>query len=94
MRLAADASTCNPASVATRNCIVRLGSTFVWAQGDFIWLSVFVTTNNRCGYGAISLRRLTKAIRSAVYEWTKSERSFRSTTHTSSRTGYRVVSQR
>ena len=31
MRLAAEEGTCNPASVATRNCIVRLGSTFVWA---------------------------------------------------------------
>ena len=41
-------------------------------------------TNSRCGYAVISLRRLTKAIRSAVHEWTKSERSFRSTTQISS----------
>jgi hypothetical protein len=34
---------------------------------DTTWLSVLVTTNKRCGYRAMSRRRLTKAMRSGSH---------------------------
>lgn len=73
--------TLSPANKAISDWKVRLGFAPVCGYGDLTWLSAAVITSSRCGYSLIGFARLTKADRLAVNECSKSDRSFRSTTH-------------